>query len=177
MTDKIHTLKLQKVRDAGFKCYCFFGQIPKDGAIGANQIATMIDMARKAQKFSYSPYSRFTVGASVLASNGQIDKIFFGTNIENAAYGPTNCAERVAIQTAVAAGYTKISAVAVVGDSPLGNITGPCGTCRQVIYEHGGGDCIVLMVDSNDLITVVNADTLLPFAFGPSNLKSVGDEH
>ena len=172
MPDKIHTLKLQEVRDAGFRCYCFFGQTPKDGAIGANQIAKMVDMAREVQEFSYSPYSKFTVGAAVLASNGKTDQIFVGTNIENAAYGPTICAERVAMSTAIAAGFTKIKAVAVVGDSPPGNITGPCGTCRQVIYEHGGSDCVVFMIDSNDLITVVNAGILLPFAFGPSNLKS-----
>lgn len=90
----------------------------------------LVQKAREMLQFSYSPYSRFAVGAAVLTTNG---KVFSGTNVENASYGLTNCAERVAIQTAVAGGEKEIAVIAVVAnsDSPVM----PCGACLQVLLE------------------------------------------
>ena len=96
--------------------------------------AQLIDAAKAAMKNAYAPYSKFRVGAAVLTSAGQI---FTGCNVENASYGMTNCAERTAIFSAVAANGPKleIRAVAVINDR--GVPSSPCGACRQVIYEFG----------------------------------------
>ena len=96
--------------------------------------AKLLQSAMKAMKNAHAPYSRFRVGAAILLSNG---KIFSGCNVENASYGMTNCAERTAIFSAVAALGPKIAirAVSVVNDQ--GVPCSPCGACRQVIYEFG----------------------------------------
>src|SRR6058998_678935 len=96
--------------------------------------ARLIDAAKGAMKNAYAPYSEFRVGAAVLTSTGEI---FTGCNVENASYGMTNCAERTAIFSAVAANGPKleIRAVAVINDR--GVPSSPCGACRQVIYEFG----------------------------------------
>ena len=98
--------------------------------------AQLIAAAKRAMTNAYAPYSKFRVGAAVLTSTG---RIFTGCNIENASYGMTNCAERTAIFSAIAAGGPKleIRAVAVVNDR--GVPCSPCGACRQVIYEFGPG--------------------------------------
>jgi cytidine deaminase len=89
--------------------------------------------ARKVMKNAHAPYSNFHVGAAILLTNG---KMFSGCNVENASYGMTNCAERTAIFSAVAAlGKIEIRAVAVANDH--GVACSPCGACRQVIYEFG----------------------------------------
>jgi len=88
--------------------------------------------ARAAAKKSYSPYSKFPVGAAVLAGSG---KIYAGCNVENASYGLCNCAERTALFTAAAAGERTVKAVAVY--TPTAAPTSPCGACRQVINEFG----------------------------------------
>jgi len=100
----------------------------------ANVSAQLLRSAKKVMKNAHAPYSKFRVGAAVLLSNG---KIFSGCNVENASYGMTNCAERTAIFTAVAALGPKIEirAVSVVNDH--GVPCSPCGACRQVIYEFG----------------------------------------
>jgi len=100
----------------------------------ASDRARLIDAAKAAMKNAYAPYSKFRVGAAVLTSTG---KIFTGCNVENASYGMTNCAERTAIFSAVAANGPKleIRAVAVINDR--GVPSSPCGACRQVIYEFG----------------------------------------
>lgn len=92
----------------------------------------LIDAAKKVRKNAYAPYSSFKVGAAVLAGSG---KIYIGSNVENASFGLTICAERNAIAQAIAQGEKKIKAVAIVADS--NNLTPPCGACRQVIYEFG----------------------------------------
>ena len=96
--------------------------------------AQLIAAAKRAMANAYAPYSKFRVGAAVLTSKGDI---FTGCNVENASYGMTNCAERTAIFSAIAAGGPKldIRAVAVVNDR--GVPCSPCGACRQVIYEFG----------------------------------------
>ena len=98
----------------------------------------LLRLAREATRHSYAPYSKFYVGAVVVASNGEKEKIFTGVNVENASYGLTVCAERVAIFKAVSEGYTKVKEVYIVAVDGNGNIVekvAPCGACRQVIYE------------------------------------------
>ena len=121
--------------------------------------------ARTAAKASYSPYSKFRVGAAVLAGSG---KIYTGTNVENASYGLCNCAERTAIFTAAAAGERAVRAVAVY--TPTRTATTPCGACRQVINEFGPTALILCVCDQPDRIETT-LDRLLPAAFGPKNLR------
>lgn len=120
--------------------------------------------ARAAAKASYSPYSKFPVGAAVLTTAG---KIFTGCNVENASFGLCNCAERTAIFTAVAAGQRQLKAVAVY--TPTRVPSSPCGACRQVINEFGPTALIVSVCDSDARIETT-LDQLLPAAFGPGNL-------
>ncbi len=121
-------------------------------------------LARRAAANSYSPYSRFAVGAAVLASSG---KIYSGTNVENASYGLCNCAERSAVFTAASAGERKITCVVVY--TPTQAVTPPCGACRQVINEFGPHARVISICDSKDRIETT-LDALLPGAFGPENL-------
>ncbi len=118
----------------------------------------LLAFAREAQEKSYSPYSGFRVGAAVYARG----EIFQGVNVENAAYGATMCAERSAVMAAVTAGFTEISAVAVVGDSEAPTV--PCGCCRQVLAEFDP-DMRVIMGGRTDEVMVMTLDELLPEAF------------
>src|SRR5687767_8381074 len=120
--------------------------------------------ARTAAKSSYSPYSKFRVGAAVLAESG---KIYSGCNVENASYGLCNCAERTAIFTAAAAGERALRAVLVY--TPTSTPTMPCGACRQVINEFGSQAVVISVCDSNQRIETT-LPLLLPEAFGPENL-------
>ncbi|MBC7365678.1 MAG: cytidine deaminase [Undibacterium sp.] len=120
--------------------------------------------ARAAAKKSYSPYSKFPVGAAILCGSG---KIYTGCNVENASYGLCNCAERTAIFTAAAAGERTIKAVAVY--TPTAAPTSPCGACRQVINEFGPTALVISVCDSAARIETT-LDQLLPHAFGPANL-------
>lgn len=120
--------------------------------------------ARAAAQASYSPYSKFRVGAAVLTGSG---KIYTGTNVENASYGLCNCAERTAIFTAVAAGERSVTAIAVY--TPTKTATAPCGACRQVINEFGPTALIVSVCNSTARCEA-KLDQLLPSAFGPSDL-------
>ncbi len=120
--------------------------------------------ARAAAKRSYSPYSKFPVGAAVLTGSG---KVYTGCNVENASYGLCNCAERTAIFSAVAAGEHEIRAVAVFTPTP--EPTMPCGACRQVINEFGPSAIIASVCSSKSRIETT-LDALLPAAFGPKDL-------
>lgn len=120
--------------------------------------------AREAARASYSPYSKFRVGAAILTDSG---KIFAGCNVENASYGLANCAERTAIFTAAAAGARKIRAVVVY--TPTSTPTMPCGACRQVINEFGPDAVIVSICDSPKRKTTT-LPKLLPESFGPRDL-------
>jgi cytidine deaminase len=123
--------------------------------------ARLVRTARAARRRAYAPYSHFPVGAAVLAADGSI---YAGANVENASFGLTQCAERVAVQTAVAAGRRRLRAVAVAG--PHG-IT-PCGACRQVMAEFGVRD--VLLAGCAGAPTLVPLATLLPRPFGRARL-------
>ena len=119
--------------------------------------------AKKAAAKAHAPYSKFHVGAAVVAGSG---KIYAGCNVENASYGLTNCAERSAIFAAIAAGEKEIRCVAVY--TPTKNVTPPCGACRQVINEFGPEARVLCLCDTTDQIETT-LDALLPGAFGPAN--------
>ena len=120
--------------------------------------------ARAAVRQAYAPYSKFCVGAAVLAGSG---KIYRGCNVENAAYGLCNCAERTAIFNAVAAGERSVRAVVVY--TPTARPTAPCGACRQVINEFGP-HAVVIGVCATAARLETTLAALLPAAFGPDNL-------
>jgi len=126
--------------------------------------AKLIRAARQAAAGSYSPYSRFRVGAAVLAGSG---KLYSGCNVENAAYGLCNCAERTAIFTAVAAGEDAITTVVVFTPTPTPTM--PCGACRQVINEFGPNAVVISVCDTDESIETT-LPALLPGAFGPESL-------
>jgi cytidine deaminase len=92
----------------------------------------LVEAAWQVRQLAYAPYSNFQVGAALLAADG---RIFVGCNVENLSYGLTNCAERVAVGAAVAAGAREFVAVAVVADTAVP--ISPCGACRQVLAEFG----------------------------------------
>lgn len=128
-------------------------------------VARLEREARRAAARAYSPYSKFSVGAAVLAGSG---KIYAGCNVENASYGLCNCAERTAIFSAIAAGERTIECVAVYTPTPAA--TPPCGACRQVINEFGPQARVISLCDSGERIDTT-IDALLPGAFGPGNLE------
>lgn len=124
----------------------------------------LLDYAQQTTKNSYSPYSKFKVGAAVLCED---NKVFCGTNIENASYGLSMCAERVAIFTAIANGCKKIKAIAIY--SKKGNVT-PCGACRQVILEFSKNADVVYNTDKENF-KVIKISKLLPKSFDETFLK------
>jgi cytidine deaminase len=101
--------------------------------------AQLLDAARAARRHAHAPYSNFRVGAALLAEGG---KIHSGCNVENATYGLTICAERVALFKAISEGARKFSAIAIVADTA--EPTPPCGACRQLLWEFGGDLEVVL---------------------------------
>lgn len=134
-------------------------------------IQDLIRRAMKAREYSYSPYSNFSVGAAILAKSG---KIYTGCNIESVSYAPTICAERVALFKAVSEGEREFEMLAVIGGLTNGEkkteqTSGPCGVCRQMIYEFGKNIKIVV-ADSVDEYYVKTIEELFPFGFGPDNL-------
>ena len=125
----------------------------------------LLERAREARANAYAPYSRFQVGAALLADDG---RVFTGCNVENASYGLANCAERVALGTAVAEGARSFVAIAVTGPEDA-TACAPCGACRQVLSEFGP-DLPVIMPGGADGYTVETMGSLLPGAFGPARL-------
>ena len=131
----------------------------------------LINQAIKAREKSYCPYSNYAVGAALFLKE---KKIITGCNIENAAYGPSNCAERTAFFKAVSEGYHDFSAIAIVG-SPKGKLIDqfafPCGVCRQVMMEFcNPEEFIIIVAKSENDYKVYALKELLPEGFGPSNL-------
>ena len=124
----------------------------------------LIEEAEKARKRAYTPYSKFQVGAAVLCVDG---RIFTGCNIENASFGLTVCAERVAIFKAISEGLTKFEAIAVIGDTD--KPCSPCGACRQVISEFGE-DIPLIMANLKGDVKIKKIKELLPEAFGKNDL-------
>ena len=125
----------------------------------------LIEKAFEAQKFCYTPYSNFNVGAALLGANG---KIYQGCNIENASYGATICAERTAIFKAVSEGAERIAAIAIAGglaDSEPSDYAFPCGICRQFMKEFCDGDFKIITGDDEDSLKVYTMDEILPEGF------------
>ncbi len=122
--------------------------------------------AREAQKGSYSPYSKFRVGAALLTKDGEV---VHGANVENASYGLTICAERAAFFKAVTAGKKGFKAISIVGD--MDDFCTPCGACRQVMAEFCGHDFEIVLINSKDEIKVFSIDELLPHSFGGEHLQ------
>ncbi len=122
----------------------------------------LIAQAKKARENSYSPYSKFKVGAAVLTTTG---KVYTGTNVENASYGVTICAERTAIFKAVSEGEKGnfIKAIAIVLDAP--EYGAPCGACRQVINEFAEPEAYIVMATVSGNYKIEQLKTLLPYAF------------
>ena len=137
-----------------------------------NQIKELIKIAVAARKNSYSPYSHYQVGAALLATDGQV---FSGCNIENAAYTPTNCAERTAFFKAVSVGVRDFTAIAIVGSPEGDEITQssyPCGVCRQVMMEFCNPEVFqVIVARSLEEYEIRTLKDFLPEGFGPANLN------
>jgi cytidine deaminase len=132
--------------------------------ISNDQLRDMARAARAASERAYCPYSRFPVGAAVLTSAGEV---FTGCNIENAAYGSTMCAERVAVFQAIAKGQREVKAVVIYTPTPRPSAS--CGACRQVINEFGPGAEVVCVCDGPDVLRA-RLNEFLPEAFGPQNM-------
>ena len=132
---------------------------------------TMIKMALEARKNSYSPYSHFQVGACLLTKEG---RLYTGCNIENAAYGPTNCAERTAFFKAVSEGVKHFRAICIVGgkNGIITSYTPPCGVCRQVMIEFCDAEEfeIILATDTKDY-KIYKLKDLMPLGFGAEMLE------
>lgn len=120
----------------------------------------LIELAKEASKFAYVPYSKFPVGACVLAENG---KTYTGCNFENSSYGMTICAERNAIGTAIANGERKIRAVAIF--SPERKYCVPCGACRQVMSEFVSSQGLDIVLETEGGVAVKPLQEMLPDSF------------
>ncbi len=135
------------------------------------EVKELIRLAYEAQKKAYVPYSGFRTGAALEAADG---RIFTGCNIENAAYTPTNCAERTAFFKAVSEGAVSFSRIAIVGNYPgeKGDYCAPCGVCRQVMREFCDPEQfqVILARGAEDYRSFLLKE-LLPESFGPANLK------
>lgn len=125
-------------------------------------IEALIEQAKQAREGAYAPYSQFAVGAALLTRSG---RVFTGANVENASYGLTVCAERVAVFKAVTAGEREFAAIAIASS----NGASPCGACRQVLAEFGL-DMLVISVDMDDRVRQWRLEELLPASFGPQDL-------
>ena len=127
-------------------------------------IEKLIKKAIEMLNFSYAPYSNFHVGAALLTSEGEI---YTGCNIENAAYGPSNCAERTAIFKAVSEGKKEFEAIAVVGgkSGKIENFCPPCGVCRQVLAEFCKKDFEIVLAKSTNEYKIMTLEQLLPESF------------
>lgn len=131
----------------------------------------LVKQAFLAREKSYAPYSRFRVGAALLTADGAI---YTGCNIENAAYTPTNCAERTAFFKAVSEGERDFVAIAIVGGTEGAGQLGlcaPCGVCRQVMQEFcSQKEFRIILAESGTKYRSFTLEELLPLGFGPENL-------
>lgn len=132
----------------------------------------LLEEAKKARLMAYAPYSKFKVGAALLTKSG---KVYHGCNIENAAYTPTNCAERTAFFKAVSEGENEFEKIAVVGameGREADNICSPCGVCRQVMMEFCNPKTFkIILANGKGNILVSSLDEILPYGFGPKDLE------
>ena len=133
----------------------------------------LIEQAIRGRKYAYAPYSGFRVGAAIETDDGSV---YTGCNIENAAYGPTNCAERTAIFKAVSEGKKSFTQIAIIGGKEENHVTGyatPCGVCRQVMMEFCDPKSFkIIVAKSVEDYKVYTLEQLMPEGFGPDNLES-----
>jgi len=127
----------------------------------------LVARANEAKKLSYSPYSKFRVGAALQTKGGNI---YHGANIENASYGLTICAERTAAFAAKLAGESEFSAIAITSDSK--DFIPPCGACRQVLLELCGHDLDVIITNGSNEQKIFKIEELIPFSFGDEQLNN-----
>lgn len=135
-----------------------------------SQITELIRRAQEMLLYSYSPYSGFAVGAALMCADG---RIYTGCNIENAAFGPSVCAERTAFFKAVSEGERAFKAIAIMGgkDRNPNGFCPPCGVCRQVMREFCSTDSFrVILAADTDRYIVRTLEELLPESFGPDNI-------
>ena len=129
----------------------------------------LMQLAVEAREMAYAPYSGFRVGAALLGKSG---KVYKGCNVENAAYTPTNCAERTAVFKAVSEGEKEFTAIAIVGGmyESIADFCAPCGVCRQVLAEFCDKDFRLILGNPNH-IQAFTFEEILPFAFGKGDLE------
>ena len=131
----------------------------------------LIQAALEARSMAYAPYSHFQVGAALLASDGTV---YTGCNIENAAYGPSNCAERTAFFKEIYEGEREFERIAVVGGAEgtdAEDICAPCGVCRQVMMEFCNPDSFrIILANGGKEPLEFTLKELFPYGFGPDNL-------
>ena len=130
----------------------------------------LVKLAAESAKAAYSPYSGFKVGAALLCADGTV---YTGCNIENSAYSPTVCAERVAFFKAVSEGKTDFEAIAVAGgkDAVIDGICPPCGVCRQVMAEFCNSKRFKVLLVKKDGFEEYSLEELLPLSFGKDCVK------
>ena len=130
------------------------------------EVKKMLRMAADARERAYAPYSGFRVGACLKASSGAY---YLGCNIENAAYTPTNCAERTAMFKAIYEGERDFEAIAIISDGI--NYIGPCGVCRQVLAEFCDPDMPVICADNEGNYRILELQELIPMAFTKKDME------
>jgi len=131
----------------------------------------LVDLAVRAMGNAYAPYSGYKVGAALLTGSG---KMYLGCNIENAAYSPTNCAERTAFFKAVSEGERDFSAIAIVGgkDGVISDTFPPCGVCRQVMAEFCDPETFAIILGKSGGYEEYTLKELLPLGFNPDTLDA-----
>ena len=130
----------------------------------------LVNLAIEAREHAYVPYSGFAVGAALLTKDG---KVYQGCNIENSAFGPTNCAERTAFFTAVYQGERDFEAIAIVGGKegkPVSELCAPCGVCRQVMREFCKNDFKIYLSKGDGEVLTYTLSDLLPLSFSKDDL-------
>ena len=139
--------------------------------IGKDRIEKLITQAIGARKKAYAPYSGFHVGAALLSAQG---RVYPGCNIENASYGATVCAERVAFFRAVQEGERDFNAIAIIGgpggEEPV-DYAYPCGMCRQVMTEFASGDFVIITAKDEKHFECHTLKELMPYGFGGDKLQ------
>lgn len=135
------------------------------------KVKNLIREALEARESAYAPYSHFKVGAALLDKD---EKIYRGCNVENAAYGPSNCAERTAFFKAVSEGSRTFSMIAIagaLGGKQITEYAAPCGVCRQVMIEFcNPKEFKIIMAKSEEEYCIKTLEELLPMGFGAANL-------
>ncbi|HKL99243.1 MAG TPA: cytidine deaminase [Mobilitalea sp.] len=144
--------------------------IGKQNIVSRSVVKNLIREAMEGIKQAYTPYSNFWVGSALLTSH---QKVYTGCNIENAAYGATNCAERTAFYKAISEGEKQFAAIAIVGgkNGMILDYCPPCGICRQVMREFvDPSKFLVILAKSEDDYLLFFLEELLPMGFGPEHL-------